>query len=63
MSLKGRDCLRVRFFDALPDEDHCHAYCPALHAKGAATWGQRSLNRTMTALEIDVAMLKDKAGL
>ncbi len=22
------------------DEDRWHAYCPALHEKGAATWGQ-----------------------
>jgi predicted RNase H-like HicB family nuclease len=22
-----------------PDEDRWHAYCPALHGKGAATWG------------------------
>jgi predicted RNase H-like HicB family nuclease len=22
-----------------PDEDRWHAYCPALHAQGAATWG------------------------
>lgn len=22
-----------------PDEDRWHAYCPALHKQGAATWG------------------------
>jgi predicted RNase H-like HicB family nuclease len=22
-----------------PDEDRWHAYCPALHQQGAATWG------------------------
>jgi predicted RNase H-like HicB family nuclease len=22
-----------------PDEDRCHAYCPALVDRGAATWG------------------------
>ena len=22
-----------------PDEDRWHAYCPALHEQGAATWG------------------------
>ena len=22
-----------------PDEDHFHAYCPALQQQGAATWG------------------------
>lgn len=40
ISINGID-MKTYTFKAIvePDEDRWHAYCPALHQYGAATWG------------------------
>ena len=45
-----------------PDEDRWHAYCPALHEQGAATWGHtreealRNIERHAMASRVTVSL-------
>ena len=46
-----------------PDEDRWRAYCPALEAQGAATWGhtrEEALRHIREVLEMIVAELVDE---
>jgi predicted RNase H-like HicB family nuclease len=49
-----------------PDEDCWHAYCPALAAYGAATWGgtrEEALRHIREVVEMVVAELKEVGSL
>jgi predicted RNase H-like HicB family nuclease len=48
-----------------PDEDRWRAYCPALEAQGAATWGhteEEALRHIREVLEMIVAELVEEGG-